>query len=67
MRSAREISTISTGRLEHGSGRVRRSAHTGIYFRYTRVRVDLLHAYLSLGGGHTQIGNASFMAKKPLP
>jgi len=50
MRSAREISTISTGYLEHGLERIRRSAHTGIYFRYTRVRVDLLRAHLSLGG-----------------
>jgi hypothetical protein len=43
MRSAREISMISTGRLEHGPGRTRRSAHTGIYM-YTRVRADLLRA-----------------------
>ena len=59
MRSAREISTISTGCLEHRFERIRRSAHMGIYFMYTRVRVDLLRVHLR--GRGTQTGNAAIL------
>ena len=45
MRSAREISTISTGCLEDELGRTRRSAHTGYILNVYPCVCDLLRAW----------------------